>query len=387
VLLFATGLILAIAVHLVPLPPEIWQALPGRELAVKIDAEAGAGSPWRPLSLAPSSTWNALYALLPPVAVVLLAVQLRPEDFRPLSSVLVALLALQLGVGFLQAVVPAGTFRFYEIASSDVPTGLIANRNHFAVYIACMLPLLAAWIGLSERIDQFSNVRGAVAVVILVFAAVLDLMTASRSGAVIGAIGFLVMSFFYQVARGARKGGGAPNVGKWAGYITVILVLVGCLLALSKRNSLFVRMDAVNPGEEPRWAAWQNTLTLIRDHFPFGSGWSTFIETYQVIEPDNQLRIEYWNHAHNEFLEVVAGGGVLGIGMLLTALIMWLVIAIRLTRLQKIMYKEYMDGWVGIWIVSILGLASIVDYPLRTPTLSCFFALGAVWASRVPRRK
>ena len=55
-----TAAILALlCLDLVPLPPAIWYALPGREIMVEIDEAARLGQVWLPLTMSPSSTWNA----------------------------------------------------------------------------------------------------------------------------------------------------------------------------------------------------------------------------------------------------------------------------------------------------------------------------------------
>ena len=71
-----------ILLHALPLPPALWQALPGRELVVDIDRTVGLGRIWRPLSLAPAATWNAFFALFVPLAVAILAAQLSREQRR-----------------------------------------------------------------------------------------------------------------------------------------------------------------------------------------------------------------------------------------------------------------------------------------------------------------
>ena len=45
-----------IGLHAVPLPPAIWQSIPGRELVAEIDRAAGLTGIWRPLSLEPYGT-------------------------------------------------------------------------------------------------------------------------------------------------------------------------------------------------------------------------------------------------------------------------------------------------------------------------------------------
>ena len=103
-LLAGIGVMLALAaIHLIPLPPEIWRSLPGRQELVRIDALAELGDVWRPLTLAPMNGWHALSSLLAPLAVVLLGIQLSRDDLYRLLPLLIALGAISGLFGLLQA--------------------------------------------------------------------------------------------------------------------------------------------------------------------------------------------------------------------------------------------------------------------------------------------
>ena len=45
--------------HLIPLPPAMSTALPGREIAATASALVGAEDVWRPLAMVPYRAWNA----------------------------------------------------------------------------------------------------------------------------------------------------------------------------------------------------------------------------------------------------------------------------------------------------------------------------------------
>ena len=48
-----------IALQLIPMPPGLWQALPGRALIQQIDVATGMADAWRPFSIDPRATANA----------------------------------------------------------------------------------------------------------------------------------------------------------------------------------------------------------------------------------------------------------------------------------------------------------------------------------------
>ena len=118
------------AVQLIPLPPSLWAALPGRSILAADLAAAGAPAVWRPLSLTPGATLDALVGLIPFAAVFLAALSLSPKDrgrlwaFTGLAALIsVALGALQLAAG------ASGGFRLYE-GHGRAASGFFANRNH-----------------------------------------------------------------------------------------------------------------------------------------------------------------------------------------------------------------------------------------------------------------
>ena len=77
--------------HLIPLPPALWQSLAGRQDLVTVEKLVGLTNIWRPLTLAPMNGWHALLSLVAPLAVILLGIQLKREDLFRLLSLVIAL--------------------------------------------------------------------------------------------------------------------------------------------------------------------------------------------------------------------------------------------------------------------------------------------------------
>src|SRR5690606_11073889 len=84
------AVVLVPLVQLIPLPPGVWSALPGREAAVDAFGLIGRELPWMPLSLSPRATWLGLASLLPPLAIFLGTLLLGYPQRRALSLALVA---------------------------------------------------------------------------------------------------------------------------------------------------------------------------------------------------------------------------------------------------------------------------------------------------------
>src|SRR5690606_17172300 len=66
VALFVLAAMALATLQLVPLPPSIWTEMPGRDLLMQAAVVSGEKQPWRPLSISPAATVNALSSLIVP---------------------------------------------------------------------------------------------------------------------------------------------------------------------------------------------------------------------------------------------------------------------------------------------------------------------------------
>lgn len=378
---FAAALFLLTLLHLIPLPPSIWSSLPGREFIVEIERTAQIEGSWRPISLVPSATWNALFSLFVPLGALLLAVQLSPEQrerFLPLFLILGMASGL---LGLLQVVGdPEGPLYLYSVTNSGAAVGFFANRNHQAIFLACLIPMLAVYA--SRPATTFEQVRlrfivgGAAILVLMPFL----LVTGSRSGVILGLLGLVSTPFLFRrpaVERAGRPARLGPGV-IGAGVLGV--AALSMLTILFGRGEAFNRLMSVGAGtEDNRLLFWRPVADMAWQYFPFGSGVGAFEDIYKIGEPDSLLSVNYLNHAHNDWLEVVMTAGLPGIILLAAALAAWAVGAWRAWRgpAENLPRRSY--ARLGSVCLLMLGLGSVGDYPLRVPFLACFGAILAVW--------
>src|SRR3546814_13881261 len=107
------------ALQLVPLPPDIWHGLPGRSTIVAIDRLVGQAELWRPLSLTPSQTLNALLAMTVPLAALFLAAQMTTDEYPPLITAVVVIACASAVLGLLQILSgPSRPAYLYRIANT-----------------------------------------------------------------------------------------------------------------------------------------------------------------------------------------------------------------------------------------------------------------------------
>lgn len=372
--------------QLVPLPPQLWQALPGRGIVTEIDRAAGLGAVWRPLSLAPHGTGNAAWALLAPLAVLVLGVRLSPADRARLLPLLIGIGVFSALLGGLQLLGdPEGGLYFYQITNRGSAVGLFANRNHQAIFLAALPPMLFAWAALRARESAASSrMWWGAAAALTVFVIPLILVTGSRAG-------LLTSLLCLLAAPAVLAGGQAP--GRGAGRTLLLLVLAAAGLVLLTvmlgRGLAFERLLGSAESDDLRFRVLPTLLAMIRLYSPWGTGFGSFTEVYELHEPQALLAPVYLNHAHNDWLELVLTGGWPAVALALVAAAGCLIRLARLVRPADAQQdaRELLLGRLGLLVLLMLALASLGDYPLRTPSLACLAAVVALWAApaRPPR--
>jgi O-antigen ligase len=120
-------------------------------------------------------------------------------------------------------------------------------------------------------------------------------------------------------------------------------------------------------------------LGLIQKYFPFGSGFGSFVEVFQLDEPLRYLKPTYVNHMHNDWLEILLTGGLPAVAILLFAIAGYLSTSVALFRRRDADRREVKMARLAAVLILILALASITDYPLRTPSMMAFLAVLCLW--------
>ena len=383
-----TAIFLLVSAHLVPLPPSIWSHLPGRDLLVEVDRLAGLGSVWRPISMVPSATWNAFYSLFVPLAVLLLAVQItREQRFQLLLVFIVVGLASGL-LGMLQVVgTPGGVLYLYNVTNSESAVGLFSNRNHQAILLACLFPMLAVYASSAIRTVEQHRTRSWIALVAGAVIIPLLLVTGSRAGLILGLLGIGSVPMLYRkplLDRPAKR----KNTKKITLYLAAgfFVIGLGTLTFLFSRAQAFERIIAPDQAEDIRLSIWAPIADMAWKYFPFGSGIGSFVEVYQIDEPLRLLVPSYLNHAHNDWLELYMTGGLPALLLTGITLVAWVRASAIAWRSPLFRQRDVLYSRLGSIILLILAGGSIGDYPLRAPILACFAVVAALWTNgRAPQ--
>lgn len=375
--------LLLLVLQLVPLPFDLWARMPGHSLYARVALETDS-SGWRPWTLSPDLTLNALAGLLPAAAMGLVALAL---DFRArlvLAQLVVGIACASALLGLIQLAAGGTALHLFRTSSENSAVGLFANRNHQSVLMACALPILAAVT--SSRMRQEEHLSLRILIVGLSAAALLVMglaATGSRMGVLLGMIGLASAAAIWVVrpeGLAIRRPGSRP----WLIVTAFAAIALPSVALLIARSGSFARLTN-DPVDRTRVAAVGPILKATRSFFPFGSGFGTFEPVYRRFEPDSLLSTIYLNQAHDEPLQLALEGGIPALVLLVLFLAWWVHAAFRSVRPRGSASRRAM----GIAMSSatlILMLSSLVDYPLRTPLLSALFAIGCVELACSKRR-
>ncbi len=372
--------------QLLPLPHAIWSSLPGRDLIVAIDAQAGASDVWRPLSMAPRLTESAFWSLIAPVATLVLAVQLSNRQRIALVSSVLAIGVMDVLISAIQLFQGSSSVLYlHRITSRTLPVGLFANRNHQGLFLAIVLILLAFWSvksGFFRGMGRHLRKEYLAGLITLGGAAILlplVLVTGSRSGTMLAVAALLLTPFFVF---GGSKEGHISGAGRKIGIsICVALVLLGAMVAVAYGEGQavsLIRLGEQTATEDMRLLILPTLIEMISTYMPWGTGFGSFETVYKVSEPDALLRGFYMNQAHNDWLDLALTGGVPALVLVALAGGGFAVRLYNLFRAGSAAQGFYL-ALAGAATLVLMALASITDYPLRLPSLMCLAAVAMVW--------
>ena len=380
-LIMAVGICANVVFQLVPLPQSLLPATPASDLIAEVNSAAKIVNTGMSITVTPESTLNSLFSLSVPLAVLLLGIQLTRHELYLLLPLVLTLGLLSGFLGMVQVIGdPFGLFYFYQITNNGTAVGLFANRNHHAVLLACLFPMLAVYASVGLRSPEHSKRKSGLAVAAGAMLVPLLLVVGSRSGLIIGVIGLLSVPFIYRPRVFSEKT--RRNVLLFNPVYAVVgfgTLIFGSVTVLMARTQAFQRLSSSNQVEDLRFQMWGPIAKQAWDHFPLGSGVGSFASVYQYGEKDTLLMAYYVNQAHNDWLDLFLTSGVLGTLFCLVAIIAFAWRNAKVWSWVKSGMKELAFYRLGAVIVAVLLLASVGDYPLRTPVIQTILVIALLW--------
>lgn len=352
--------------QLIPLPPAMWQALPGQELRLATLTQAGLAATWQPLSLEPFST--ALIAILAIGFVTLVASLLRLSDsaFRAILQVVVAVVILGIAVGLLQ-VVSGGQPNLQVTNMGNTMLGFFANKNHMAIALACSILIF----GMVVSKDLFARrQRRVVTLGYTGFMLICIVTTNSRAGLALGALAAAIV--LADLARGVALRWRMLGIG-------ALVLLLGALLSTSAFVLVSNRVGDVS--KDLRWQIATWSWPLAKQYGVLGSGLGSFTTLFAAHEELTWVKPTIVNAAHNDYLQLLIETGLTGVVLLV-------LLAVAVGRAAWLCWVTPRTGArsvemvMGLSIIMLFALHSGFDYPLRRPAAWIFFAIAVATAFR-----
>jgi hypothetical protein len=325
------ALLAAIAIQIVPLPGAFVGLLSPHAIKI-VDAvqltPLGAGpSSWRTLSVNPDATLLSLGT----VALGALSFWIARAVFSAgggtrLFCRAIAFLGLAAGVMAViqKAIAPRSVLFLVEpLARSASPFGAFVNRNHFAAWLLMVAAPVVGYSIARMRIHPARHGRWRESIGHVM-----------SSGAILTGIAAMIMVgvVLLTLSRSALAGLGCAAVaGWWLGKsrlrieMTSVPTMLGMAGAGVLMVVLFVDVDGwANrlgdtfdvAGGFSRVTIWRESIPIIRDFWPAGTGAGTYSDAMTVYQETRiwvgaMQRWAHFNNAHSFYLQVASEGGLL----------------------------------------------------------------------------
>jgi O-antigen ligase len=357
----------------VTLPVLLLCALPAVQL---IPIPAGAGAWIAPglrrleithlttISVNPEVTLLALLRWMSYAAFFIAALEMlrRPGALRSALSVVAVLGVAEAAYGIGNLMTGNARLLWIErTAYHGDATGTLVNRNHFAtMMLLCLAAVLARrWLARPRSTDA-ERALTVLSVVAAALIGVAILLSHSRGGILSLGVTMLVMAVLVPRDREGRRGRAA------LGGLAALVLFYGTWIGLetvAQRFHLLGREAATG-----RTTLWRDTLAMVGEFPVLGAGAGTFEAVYPAYRNASRWHGGY-AHAHQDWLELAAEGGVLAVALAITAGIAYVRIftaaPVQAIGQRRLATVALLSGIVGAM------LHAAVDFPLRIP--------GVVW--------
>jgi O-antigen ligase len=289
--------------------------------------------------------------------------------------------------------------KFYWLREPLVPPtdpfGPFVNHNHFAGYVEMLapLPLAMVWMKSARREHRLLYLSAVVLMDVAVF------VSLSRGGmiSVLASTIFVLLVGSWMLKRRARQSGESfdqPSGFKaWLSRVAAFVVLLGAIgfgvfwVAADPFMNRLARTQIGGEAEagrdtiyKSRGFIWQGTLKLIADQPLLGVGlgaYGTAFTQYSVQDSSVFPIVQ----AHNDYLQILADGGLVG-----GALAVWFLLLLLRAIWRGVQQPDLrLAAWclgAGGGLFALL-VHSLFDFNLQLPSNALLFLLWAALVSVV----
>jgi O-antigen ligase len=283
-----------------------------------------------------------------------------------------------------------GRFYWFRITRwAETPFGPFVNHNHFAGYMELLIPLPLA-LALSRQMRREERLFYGFAAVLMGVATIVSL---SRGGmiSVVAEVMFLAVMSLRRPEYGMRKreemtGRNLWRAGAVASFIFAFLLGVIWLggeavinrIATGQASSQAAKAETF---AESRGLIWSDTWSVIKANPILGVGLGAFATAFPIYSRYDDGKHGITAQAHNDYLQVLADGGLVG-----GALAVWFMIMIFRATARGISSPSPLLSTLALANgAAIFGLLvhSLFDFNLQLPSTSLLFLLFSAITARI----
>ena len=341
--------------------------------------QAGKLQTWMPISIYPYSTKTEFFKVLAYIGMFFLITNTPGMRINRIVVVIISVGFCISLLGILQKL--TGTKDIYWVRDASYAThfGPYVNRNHFAGYIGMVIPVALgllvsrfASVAFFKNADRrsiaakfqshfFANLLLTFVIVIMISALFLSLSRGGIMSFAVAVVAFCTLVGFTRL-RGVMGRG-------WRIMASVIVITFVFLMWLGLDPILNRMSDLSSP---TRYEVYENTINMAKDFPVFGTGLGTF----QYIYPGYKtLQSQaYYDHAHNDYLELISDSGLVGFVIVLSGFIMffWKTL-VRWWERRHYYAKGVALG--GVCSVIAILAHSFTDFNLHIPANALFLSI------------
>ena len=290
----------------------------------------------------------------------------RAEDWRGFVWFVMSFGFLVAVVGILQHLTFNGKlYWFREMRYGGIPFGPYVNRNHFAGFTELVIPiaLVPLVLGKVRRERWFTVAIFALLPIVAIF------LSASRGGILSFAAELGVLALLMVV----RRAGGRHVLA--GGVILLLAFLLVSWLGVRQVLERFSSMQSLEVTVGKRASMRQDAWHIFREHPWTGTGLGTLPIVFPAYETQYDGKIV--NHAHNDYLEMLADTGLAG-----ALCCAWFLGVLFFVSLRQVLINDnsfaaavHLSG-----LVACCGFLvhSLVDFNLHIPGNALLFFLMAL---------
>jgi O-antigen ligase len=350
----------------------IWQ-MAADELGRPIDAS---------ISVNRELTSLALLRLITAASVFWIALQLCRDPSR--ASLLLWSIAVIIGAYatyglFAFALTPGRVLWFASPHSRGFVTSTFINRNSFAAYAGIGLVAICGLIlrlyrhefvavggSIRFRMATFIEVTGRKGVALLGGAFVILvalLLTGSRGGIASTALGVVVLA---TLTARLRK---QQSVEQREAIIVVGALLMAATFVVFG-DAVVGKIAQEGLRDASRMPVYIITMRSILSAPLIGYGYGTFADVFPMFRDQSVSTFDKWQMAHNTYLEVFQGLGLLFGAMLVASVVLLVLRCVKGAMTRKL---NETSPCVAASVALLLGLHSLVDFSLQIQAIAITF--------------